>query len=152
MLPTFVHVIRVAGLIVRTLGSKPPPPPAIVTLPVAVASQLGNGLGLGDVPGLGDALGLGEELGLGEVPGLGEALGLGEVPGLGEALGLGEVPGLGDALGLGDGLALGAGPLPVTMMVACAPPRWSSIWYVPGTQKVNENDWPGWRSSLSKTT
>jgi hypothetical protein len=35
-------------------------------------------------------------------------------------------------------------------MVALAVLRWSSIWNVPETQKVNENDWPGSRSSLSR--
>ena len=103
--------------------------------------------GLGEGEGL--ALGPGEGLGLGDVPGLGDGLGLGEVPGLG----LGDVPGLGDGLGdvpgLGDGLGEGFAP-PITLMVALAPLRASSIWKVPDTQKVNENDWPGARSSLSR--
>jgi hypothetical protein len=77
------------------------------------------------------------------VPGLGDGLGLGEVPGLGDGLGLGEVPGLGD--GLGDGP-----PPPETVIVDLTPLRASSIWKVPDTQKVNENDCPGWRSSLSR--
>jgi hypothetical protein len=77
------------------------------------------------------------------VAGLGEGDGL--ALGLGEGLGLGDVPGLGDGLGLGDGFAP-----PRTLMVALAVLRWSSIWNVPETQKVNENDWPGSRSSLSR--
>jgi hypothetical protein len=77
------------------------------------------------------AAGLGDGLGLALGEGLG--LGLGEVPGLG--LGLGEVPGLGDGLGLGEGF-----PPPRTLIVARAPLRASSIWNVPPTQKVNEND------------
>jgi hypothetical protein len=85
--------------------------------------------GLGEGDGL--ALGLGEGLGLGDVPGLGEGLGLGDVPGLGEGLGEGFAP-------------------PITLMVALALLRASSIWKVPETQKVNENDWPGSRSSLSR--
>ena len=91
--------------------------------------------GLGEGEGL--ALGLGEGLGLGDVPGLGE--------GLGEGLGLGEVPGLGDGLGLGEGFAP-----PMTLIVARALLRASSIWKVPETQKVKANDWPGSRSSLSR--
>jgi hypothetical protein len=87
--------------------------------------------------------GLGEGEGL--ALGLGEGLGLGDVPGLGEGLGLGEVPGLGDGLGLGEGFAP-----PMTLMVARALLRASSIWKVPETQKVNANDWPGSRSSLSR--
>lgn len=75
--------------------------------------------------------GLGEGDGLGLA--LGEGLGLGDVPGLGE--GLGEVPGLGDGLGLGEGFAP-----PMTLMVARALLRASSIWKVPETQKVNAND------------
>lgn len=82
-------------------------------------------------------------LGLGEGLGLPEGLGLGDVPGLG--LGLGDEPGLGEGLGLGDEL----GP-PKTVMVALAPLRASSMWKVPDTQNVNENDWPGLRSSLSR--
>jgi hypothetical protein len=39
-------------------GLKAPPPPAIVTLAVLVATQLGSGLGLGDGLGLGEGLGL----------------------------------------------------------------------------------------------
>jgi hypothetical protein len=35
-------------------------------------------------------------------------------------------------------------------MVALALLRASSIWKVPETQKVNENDWPGSMSSLSR--
>jgi hypothetical protein len=35
-------------------------------------------------------------------------------------------------------------------MVARALLRASSIWKVPETQKVNANDWPGSRSSLSR--
>jgi hypothetical protein len=92
------------------------------------------------VAGLGEGDGLADGLGLGDVPGLG--LGLGDVPGLG--LGLGEVPGLGEGLGLGEGFAP-----PKTVMVARAPLRASSMRKVPDTQKVNENDWPGSRSSLS---
>lgn len=86
--------------------------------------------------------------GLGEGEGLGLALGLGEglVLGPGDGLGLGDMPGLGDALGLG--LGDGAGP-PRTVMLARAPLRASSIRKVPLTQKVNENDCPGSRSSLS---
>jgi hypothetical protein len=87
-------------------------------------------------------LGLGEGLALG----LGEGLGLGDELGPGDGLGLGDVPGLGDALGLG--LGEGFAP-PNTVMLARAPLRWSSIRKVPPTQKVNENDWPGSRSSLS---
>jgi hypothetical protein len=99
----------------------------------------------GCVAGLGEGDGLvpGDGLGLGEVPGLGDGLGLGEVPGLG--LGLGEVPGLGEGLGLGEGFAP-----PKTLIVARALLRASSIVKVPDTQKVNENDWPGSRSSLSR--
>jgi hypothetical protein len=89
---------------------------------------------IGWVAGLGD----GEGLALG----LGEGLGLGDVLGPGEGLGLGDVPGLGD--GLGEGLTL-----PRTVMLDRAPLRWSSIRKVPPTQKVNENDCPGSRSSLS---
>ena len=87
--------------------------------------------------------GLGEGEGL--ALGLGEGLGLGDVPGLGEGLGLGEVPGLGDGLGLGEGFAP-----PMTLIVARALLRASSIWKVPETQNVNANDWPGSRSSLSR--
>ena len=77
--------------------------------------------------------------------GLGEGEGLGL--GLGEGLGLGDEPGL----GLGEGLGLGdeLGP-PKTLMVALALLLASSMWKVPATQKVNENDWPGSRSSLSR--
>ena len=89
--------------------------------------------GLGDGDGLGLALGEGLGLGLGEVPGLGD--GLGDVPGLGEGLGL----------ALGEGFAP-----PRTLIVALALLRASSIRYVPPTQKVKENDWPGSRSSLSR--
>jgi hypothetical protein len=82
--------------------------------------------------------------GLGE--GLGLALGLGDELGLGDGLGLGETPGLGDALGLG----LGEGDAPPnTVMLERALLRASSIRKVPPTQKVNENDSPGSRSSLS---
>ena len=95
----------------------------------------------GCVAGLGE----GDGLTLGEGLTLGDGLGLGEVPGLGEGLGLGEVPGLGDGLGLGEGVAP-----PMTLIVARALLRASSIWKVPETQKVNENDWPGSRSSLSR--
>lgn len=73
----------------------------------------------------------------------GEGLGLGETPGLG--LGLGDTPGLGDGLGLGEVLAF-----PITLMVARALLRASSMRNVPATQKVNENDCPGSRSSLSR--
>jgi hypothetical protein len=83
LLPTLVQVTRVLALMVSEPGLKEPPPPAMFMLAVPVATQLGCGLGLGEVPGLGDGLGLGE------VPGLGEGLGLGEVPGLGLALGEG---------------------------------------------------------------
>ena len=58
---------------VNVNGLKPPPPPAIVTLAVAIGSQFGCGLG--------DGLGDGEELGPGDGLVLGEALG--------EGLGLG---------------------------------------------------------------
>jgi hypothetical protein len=88
--------------------------------------------------------GLGEGLGL--ALGLGEGLGLGDELGLGDGLGLGEMPGLGDALGLG--LGEGVAP-PNTVMLARAPLRASSIRKVPPAQKVNENDSPGSRSSLS---
>jgi hypothetical protein len=67
------------------------------------------------------------------------------VPGLGDGLGLGDVPGLGEGLGLGEGFAP-----PITLMVALALLRASSIWKVPDMQKVNEKDWPGSRSSLSR--
>ena len=67
--------------------------------------------------------------------GLGDGLGLALGEGLGLGLGLGEVPGLGDGLGLGEGF-----PTPRTLIVALAPLRASSIWNVPPTQKVNEND------------
>lgn len=96
----------------------------------------------GWLAGVGD--GEGEALGLGDVPGLGEALGPGD--GLAEGFGLGDVPGLGEALGLGDGLGLEP---PKTVIVARALLRASSSWKVPETQKVNEKDWPGSRSSLS---
>jgi hypothetical protein len=86
LVPVLVHVTRVLALMVSEVGLKEPPPPAMVMLAVPVGTQLGCGLGLGDVPGLG----------LGDVPGLG----LGDVPGLG----LGDVPGLGLALGEGLGL------------------------------------------------
>ncbi len=137
--PTLVQVTRVPALTVSKLGLNGPPPPVMLTLAIAVASQLGCGLGetpglgdalgLGDTPGVGDALGLGdtpgvgEALGLGDTPGVGEAVGLGDTPGLGEALGLGEVPGVGTGLGLGDPL----GP-PTTVMVDLTPLRASSMW------------------------
>ena len=38
----------------------------------------------------------------------------------------------------------------MTLIVALALLRASSILKVPDTQKVNENDWPGSRSSLSR--
>src|ERR1043166_9353841 len=110
---------------------KPPtmtPSPASTRTRVEMVSACAAGLGLGE------GLGLGDGLGLGEVPGLGDGLGLGDVPGLGDGLGLGDVPGLGDGLGLGDvpglgdGLGLGEGPVPVTIMVALALLRASSIW------------------------
>src|SRR5436190_1230454 len=67
--------------------------------------------------------------------------------GIGLGLGDGLIPGLGDGLipGLGDGLipGLGDGPVPGTSTVAVAFPGESWIWYVPGTQNVNEYDWPG---------
>jgi hypothetical protein len=47
------------------------------------------------------------------------------------------VPGDGLGLGLGDGRP------PVTVIVAWALPRESSIWKVPLKQNVYENDWPG---------
>ena len=92
LLPVLVQVTRVAALMVRELGLKEPPPPAMFMLAVPVGTQLGIGLGdgLGEVPGLG--LGDGEELGPGEGLGLGDALGPGD--------------GLGDGLALGDGLGL----------------------------------------------
>ena len=122
MLPTFVHVTRVPALIVSKLGLNGPPPPLIPTLEMAVASQVGCGLGLGEVPGLGDALGLGEAPGLGDALGLGDVPGVGDVRGVGEALGLGDVPGVGKGLGLGDAL----GP-PTTVIVDLTPLRASSI-------------------------
>ena len=84
------------------------------------------------------------------VAGLGEGDGLALA--LAEALGLGEAVALGDGLALGEALALGLGEgfaPPMTVIVARAPLRASSIRNVPETQKVNENDWPGSRSSLS---
>ena len=95
----------------------------------------------GWVAGLGD----GDGLTLGDGLALGDGLGLGDVPGLGEGLGLGDVPGLGDGLGLGDGAAP-----PMTLIVALALLRASSMRKVPETQNVNEKDWPGSRSSLSR--
>lgn len=80
---------------------------------------------------------------IGCVAGLGEGDGL--ALGLGEGLGLGELPGLGEGLGLGDGFTP-----PKTLIVALALLRASSILKVPETQNVNENDWPGSRSSLSR--
>jgi hypothetical protein len=75
----------------------------------------------------------------------GEGLGLGDMLGPGEGLGLGDMPGLGEGLGLGEGVMP-----PNTLMVALALLRASSMWNVPDTQKVNENDWPGSRSLLSR--
>jgi hypothetical protein len=79
------------------------------------------------------------------VPGDGLALGLGEGLVPGEGLGLGDGLAVGKGLGLGDGSAP-----PTTVMVDRTPLRASSIWTVPETQKVNENDWPALRSSLSR--
>jgi len=93
---------------VSKLGLKEPPPPATATLEMAIGSQVGWGLGLGE----------------------------GLVPG--EGLGLGEGLALGEGLGLGDG-----SPPPTTVIVDLTPLRASSIWKVPETQKVKENDWPG---------
>ena len=87
--------------------------------------------------------------GLGEGEGEGDGVGLAVGDGLG--LGLGEVPGVGDGVAVGDGLAVGDGfAPPKTLMVALALLRASSMWNVPETQKVKENDWPGSRSSLSR--
>lgn len=105
----FVQVTRVPAFTVSRLGLNGPPPPVIATLEIAVASQVGCGLG--------------DALGLGDAPGVGEALGLGDAPGVGEALGLGEVPGVGFGLGLGDAF----GP-PTTVIVDLTPLRASSIW------------------------
>jgi hypothetical protein len=106
-LPVLVHVTRVPVLIVSKVGLKGPPPPVMATLAIAVASQVGRGLGLG----------------LGDEPGLGDGLGLGDEPGLGEGLAVGKGVVLGDGLGLGDEF----GP-PTTVMVALIPLRASSIW------------------------
>ena len=106
-------------------------------------SACAAGIGLGEGLGLGDGLMPGEGLGLGEMPGLGEGLGLGDMPGLGDGLGLGDMPGLGE--GLGEGVVP-----PNTVMVALALLRASSMWKEPDTQKVNEKDWPGARSLLSR--
>jgi hypothetical protein len=113
LLPILVQVTRVPAFTVSRLGLKGPPPPVIATLEIAIGSQVGWGLGLGE--------------------------GLGLCPGLGDGLGL--WPGLGDGLGLwpGDGLGEGLEP-PPTVMVALALLRASSMRKVPDTQKVNEND------------
>src|SRR4051794_15107933 len=105
-----VQVTRVPPFTVRRLGLNGPPPPVIATLEIAVASQLGMGLGLGDGLPLGDGLALGEGLALG----------------LGEALGLGDGLTVGNGVGLGDGF----GP-PTTVMFDRTPLRASSICTVP---------------------
>jgi hypothetical protein len=132
-LPVLVQVTRVPASMASKLGLKEPPPPAIVTLENAIGSQIGCGLGLG----------------LGLWPGLGDGLGLwpGDGLGLWPGDGLGLWPG--DGLGLWPGLGDGFGP-PKTVMVALTPLRASSICMMPGWQNVKENDWPGWRSPLSR--
>jgi hypothetical protein len=105
LLPMFVQVTRVPALMVRRLGLKGPPPPLIATLEMAVASQVGSGLGLG----------------------LGEGLALGDGLGLGEGLPLGDGLAVGRGVVLGEGLGEEFGP-PTTVMVARTPLRASSIW------------------------
>ena len=115
LLPTLVQVTRVPALTVSRLGLKVPPPPVIATLEMAVGSQDGRGLGLGEGLALGEGLVLGEGLALGEGLVLGDGLELGE----GLAVGKGVV--------LGEGLGEEFGP-PTTVMVARTPLRASSIW------------------------
>jgi len=66
-LPTFVQVTCVAALMVSENGLNEPPPPAIVTLVVAVGMQAGCGFGLGEGLALGEGLGLGEGVCAGEI-------------------------------------------------------------------------------------